>query len=234
MSELSQRLRGLFITGTDTGVGKTLVGTHIVRSWHGAGRSVGAYKPVASGAERDTQWTLIWSDVEGYFTALNGAYPRERICPQHFTAPLAPPVAARFENRIVDSDLLANGVNWWLKQVDLLIVEGAGGLLSPMTENQSNADLAQLLGLDLLIVARAGLGTINHTLLTVEAAERRGLSIKGIVLNATHPMSDDQSVNSNAEEIARRCSVPILGVLPHSTGGDLLHHPAFLRMIDQL
>ncbi|MDB5340814.1 MAG: dethiobiotin synthase, partial [Planctomycetaceae bacterium] len=76
-----------------------------------------------------------------------------------------------------------------------------------------------------------GLGTINHTLLTVEAAQRRGLQVRGVVLNAVQPSGADESVNSNPEELVRRCPAPILTVLPYSSQGDLLHHPAFLRMI---
>lgn len=226
--------RGLFITGTDTGVGKTTVAAAIVRHWRNQGLRVGAYKPVASGCETGLQGASVWGDVEAYHEALNREFPRERICPQQFSAPLAPPVAARQEGRTVDDELLISGVQWWTPRVEVLVVEGAGGLLSPLSEALSNADLAQSLGWDVLIVARRGLGTINHTLLTVEAAERRGLRIVGVVLNAAQPTPGDQSLDSNPHELARRCSAPILSVLPYSPDGDLLHHPAFLRMMDLL
>lgn len=221
----------LFITGTDTGVGKTTVSSSIVRHWHSQGQRIGAYKPVASGCEFTSEGQPFWGDVEAYFEALHGQFPRDRICPQSFAAPLAPPVAARQAGRSVDAELLLSGARWWESQVDSLLVEGAGGLLSPLTETESNADLAVALGYPVLVIARLGLGTINHTLLTVEAAQRRGLQIKGVILNAAQPAGPDESVNTNPEELARRCPAPFLGVLPYSSHGDLLHHPAFLRMI---
>ena len=113
-------------------------------------------------------------------------------------------------------------------------MEGAGGLLSPLSDTESNADLAVALGYPVLVIARSGLGTINHTLLTVEAAQRRGLTVAGVVLNTAQPSGADESVNSNPDELARRCPAPFLGVLPYSENSDLLHHPAFLRMISLL
>jgi len=224
----------LFVTGTDTGVGKTAVTSTLVQHWRALGRLVGAYKPVASGCEIDPEGRPIWEDIEAYFEALGGQFTRERICPQSFPAPLAPPVAARQAGRAVDSQLLLRGARWWESQVDVLLVEGAGGLLSPLSDTESNADLAVALGYPVLVVARLGLGTINHTLLTVEAAQRRGLDVAGVVLNATQPSGTDESIHSNPEELARRCPVPFLGVLPYSENSDLLHHPAFLRMISLL
>ncbi len=224
----------LFVTGTDTGVGKTTVAAALVRHWRAQGRNIGAYKPVASGSETGPNGEPFWGDVEAYFAALDGQFPKERICPQSFPAPLAPPVAARYAGRTVDSQLLLSGARWWESQVDSLVVEGAGGWLSPLSDSESNADLAVALGYPVLVVARLGLGTINHTLLTVEAAQRRGLQVCGVVLNAAQPSGADESVNSNPEELARRCPAPFLGVLPYSPQGDLLHHPAFLRMIGLL
>lgn len=221
----------LFVTGTDTGVGKTTVTSALVRHWQAHGFNIGAYKPVASGCEVNAQGIPFWGDIEAYYAALDGRFPRERICPQSFAAPLAPPVAARHMGRVVDWQLLVSGARWWESQVDALLVEGAGGLLSPLTETETNADLAMSLGYPVLVVARLGLGTINHTLLTVEAAQRRGLHVQGVVLNAAQPTGADESVNSNPDELARRCPAPFLGVLPYSTQGDLLHHPAFLRMV---
>lgn len=234
MTRPTQRCRGLFVTGTGTGVGKTTVGAALVRYFRLTDQRVGAYKPVASGCHFNQQGDPIWDDVEAYFEALDGQFPRERICPQRFSAPLAPPVAARSAGLEINDELLAAGTEWWQPEVDWLLVEGAGGLLSPLSDLQSNADLAVTLGYPLLIVARLGLGTINHTLLTVEAAQRRGLEIRGIVLNSPQPSTVDESSKSNPDEIARRCDVAILGVLPYSPDGDLLHHPAFLRMTELL
>ncbi len=230
---------GLFVTGTDTGVGKTAVTSAIVRILRADGIRVGAYKPVASGAERGPTGP-VWSDAEILHAALDRTFPIERICPQRFLAPLAPPVAAAEEGKRVDRELLRSGAAWWQNQVDLLVVEGAGGLLSPISEDDLVADLACDLGYPLLIVARLGLGAINHTLLTVEAAHARGLRIAGIVMNdataaAVEGLSPegnpvDLATHSNPRELAKRCPVPILAVIGHSSGGDLLAGGELRRM----
>jgi len=212
----------LFITGTDTGVGKTAVTTALVRLLLKQGRRVGAYKPAASGAE-DGPAGPVWSDAALLAEALAQAFPLERICPQRFLAPLAPPVAAAEEGTQVDSGLLRTGAEWWADKVDLLLVEGAGGLLSPISDTDLVVDLAGDLGFPLLIVARLGLGTINHTLLTVEAASRRGVPVAGVILNETRQAEMvDPACASNPRELARRCPVPILAIVPHCPGADLL------------
>jgi len=217
-------LRGLFITGTDTGVGKTFVAAAIARRLREQGHRVGAYKPAVSGSEPGPDGPR-WSDLEILSAAIGGDFSIDQIGPQRFHAPLAPPVAARLEGREVDADLLWHGMDVWQDKVDVLLVEGAGGLLSPLTDWECVADIARDMGFPLLIVARAGLGTINHTLLTVEAAASRELSIAGIVLNSAVPDGDDLSVATNAEELAKRCTVPVLGVLPHIAQNGDQHKP---------
>ncbi len=204
---------GLFITGTDTGVGKTFVTTRIARELRAAGVRVGIYKPACSGAETNTDGEPTWEDVDAHFHSLGGQFSRERICPQCFHAPLAPPVAAAEEGKIVDAERLQSGADWWRGEVDVLLIEGAGGLLCPLTETTTIADFAVELGYPLLIVARLGLGTINHTLLTVEVAQSRGLSIAGIVLNDHPPHTEDPATQTNPEQIAKRSNVPVLGVV---------------------
>lgn len=222
--------RGLFITGTDTGVGKTYVASAFVRRLRDLHVRVGAYKPTASGSEPGAEGP-VWGDVEQLYSALGGEFPKDRICPQCWHAPLAPPVAARREGGFVDAELLRRGAQWWRDRVDYLIVEGAGGLLSPVTDTESVADLAGDLGFPLLIVARLSLGTINHTLLTLSAAAARNLPVAGILLNqAEQPAHADISVESNAAELARRTAVPLLGILPFAPRGDLLQTPAFHKI----
>lgn len=232
------------MTGTDTGVGKTFVAAAIVRCLRTAGVRVGAYKPAVSGSEAGPLGP-VWRDIEVLADACGREFPGERICPQRFEKPLAPPVAARLEGRAVDANLLREGAAWWSGHVDVLVVEGAGGLLSPLTERESVADLARDLGFPLIVVARTGLGTINHTLLTLEAAKTRGLAIAGIVMNDSEPrdrfkISDfklqtsdmnsdrhDPSPDTNPEEIARRGNAPILAILPHQSTAGLLQAPDF-------
>jgi dethiobiotin synthetase len=200
----------LFITGTDTGVGKTRVACLIARAAFDSGVRVGVYKPVCSGAFAGDP--PFRDDVERLAAAAGHLFPQERICPQRFAAPVAPPLAARLEGRQVDSRLLRQGAHWWAGQVDLLLVEGAGGLLSPIADDETVADLAMDLGYPLLIVAADRLGTINHTLLTVEAAKSRDLRIAGVVVNRVTGEPDASSAG-NAVEIARRCGAPVLGVV---------------------
>ena len=210
-------MHGLFFTGTDTGVGKTWVATMAAGHLRAQGVKVGAYKPAASGIENGR-----WPDVDLLHEAIGGGFPHERICPQRFDLPLAPPDAARQENREIDAGLLRSGAHWWNGQVDLLIVEGVGGLLCPLTETETVADLAAELGWPVVIVARNALGTINHTLMTIDAARHRGLDISGVILNQPQPPDPlDHSIHTNAQAITRLGQVTILGQVEHGAD-DLL------------
>lgn len=212
-------MKGLFVTGTDTDVGKTHVACQIVRACRDAGIRVGAYKPVCSGAEVDAEGNRYWPDVAALSAALPADVPLDQICPQCFQVPLAPPSAAAAEERSIDTALLAGGIDRWRTQVDLLVVEGVGGLLCPLTENESIADLAGRLGYPLVVVAALRLGVINHTLLTIEVARQRQLAIAGILLNEVGP--DDGSRASSVAEITARSEVPVLGVVPFQAGSRL-------------
>ncbi len=222
---------GLFITGTDTGVGKTHVACAVIRGLRSQGVRVGVYKPVVSGSRIGPDGP-VWDDVAHLRAAVGHEIADERICPQRFHAPLAPPIAARLEGTLVDADLLRSGIDWWRGRVDVIVVEGAGGLLSPLTETESVADVARDLGFPLIIVARNSLGTINHTLLTVEAARNRGLEVAGIILNQVAAANrEDRSIETNAEELQKRTTVPVLAKLPHAVSPDLLQQAA-LSTID--
>lgn len=205
---------GLFVTGTNTGVGKTYVTCQIIRQLVSAGIRVGAYKPVCSGAESLPDADLAWEDISRLSRALGGSHPDDRICPQRFLAPLAPPLAAARENRSVSWEILWEGLAAWEGFADCLLVEGAGGFLCPLTDDTDFGDFAARLGWPVLVVAGRGLGTINHTLLTLEAIRSRGLSVAGVVLNSPSAHDADQSTEENGREIARRGAVEILGVLP--------------------
>lgn len=222
--------RGLFITGTDTGVGKTRIAAAIVRLLREQGVNVGAYKPAASGSEPGPDGP-VWRDIEELCAALGGTFPADAVCPQRFRAALAAPIAAHEEGAVVDGGLLRQGAGWWRERVDFLVVEGAGGLLSPLTDTQTVADLALDLGFPLVVVARASLGTINHTLLTLDAAKTRRLPVAGVILNqAVPPDPADRSCLTNPTELDRRTSVPVLAVFPYDPAGDLLQAGAFRRI----
>jgi len=216
------QLLGLFITGTDTGVGKTYVAAGVIRALRRRGLRVGAYKPAVSGSRAEPQ-APVWDDLDTLQAALGQEVPIERISPQRFAAPCAPPVAAWLEGRQVDAALLRNGIDWWRGKAEVIIVEGAGGLLSPLSDSDLVADVASDLGFPLVIVARLSLGTINQTLMTVEVARTRGLPIAGIVLNRPAALDPhDRSAETNPRELAARCDVPILAILPYEPDAALL------------
>jgi dethiobiotin synthetase len=203
----------LFITGTDTDVGKTYVGAIVARSLHCSGHRVGVYKPAASGCRREGG-DLISDDALALWRAAGQPGTLDRVCPQRFVAPLAPHLAARAEGREIDRKLLFDGLNYWRERSDILLIEGAGGLLAPIGDDEYFADLARDFGCPMVVVAKNALGTINHTLLTLHAARtlHGGLPVAGIVLNhPAAPSPDDPSISTNRRELESRCRVPILG-----------------------
>ncbi len=218
-------LPGLFFVGTDTGVGKTFVTARIARQLVEERVSVGVYKPACSGCVLDAAGQPVWEDVEFLSEAVHHQFPKQRICPQQFRAALAPPVAAEREGAMVEESLLVEGIQWWRGKVDVLLIEGVGGLLCPVSRNWSIADLAARWGFPVVIVARRGLGTINHTLLTVEVAQSRGLDVVGILLNEPSPQEAGLAGESNAEEIAKRCDVPILAGISYRKSDGLRPFP---------
>jgi dethiobiotin synthetase len=209
---------GLFITGTDTGVGKTYVAALVARALRATGRRVGVYKPAASGCRREGG-QLVCDDALALWDAAGRADPIQRVCPQVFEAPVAPHLAARAEGRELDSRLLRQGLDYWRDRAEIVLVEGAGGLMSPMGDREYVADLAVEFGFPLIVVARNVLGTINHTLQTLITAEVRKLRVAGIVLNRPAPSPDDASLATNRRELEGRATVPVLVEVQHLADG---------------
>ncbi|HMO94409.1 MAG TPA: dethiobiotin synthase [Pirellulaceae bacterium] len=202
---------GLFVTGTNTEVGKTYVASMIVRSLMNAGHRVGVYKPVATDCMLMGD-ELVASDAIVLWEAAGRPLTLDRVCPQRFHAALAPHLAAKSEAKVIESDMLRTGIEAWYGECDIIVVEGVGGLLSPIGEDEYVADLAYEFGYPLVIVAANVLGAINQTLQTLVAAAcfRDGLPVAGIVLNDLQGMMNDQSVDLNESEISARAMVPIL------------------------
>jgi dethiobiotin synthetase len=202
---------GLFITGNDTGVGKTYVAALVARALVAAGRRVGVYKPVASGC-REEAGSFVSDDAIALWEAAGRPGELGRVCPQRFAAPLAPHLAARSEGKWIDAPLLHSGLDYWRERSEIVIVEGVGGLMSPVGEEEFVADLAAEFGYPLVVVARNALGVINQTLQTliVAATFRDGLPIAGIVLNRPADPGGDPSVDSNRDELARHAIPSVL------------------------
>jgi len=210
---------GLFVVGTDTDVGKTAVATAIVRSLRAAGHRVGVYKPVASGIaspadERGDPWRL-WDAAGRPLTV-------EQVCPQSFAAAVAPPAAARVEGRAVDEALLRRGLDPWTPTSDVVVVEGAGGLFSPVGAATLVIDLARDFAWPLVLVDAARLGAIGRSLATIRAARAEGLRPAAVVLSHTvapgvddGPESADSIVRESVAELAARTGLPV-AVLGHA------------------
>ncbi len=211
MSLTNNHGAGLFVTGTDTAVGKTYVASLIARALAAAGHRVGVYKPAASGCRRQDR-TLVCDDAVSLFDAAGCPGELDRVCPQCFPAPLAPHLAAREEGKRLDVELLRKGIDYWRARSDVIVVEGAGGLMSPLGEEQYVADLAYDFGFPLIVVSRNALGTINQTLQTLVAAAtfRSGLAVAGVVLNNPVAPSNDPSLATNRSELTARCVAPVL------------------------
>ena len=207
------QLQGIFITGIDTGVGKTHVTCLLAQALRHRGVSVGIYKPACSGADLNDPQHPRWPDLELLSAALDHRFPHEWICPQTFQAPLAPPVAATQEGRTVQVEQLRTGIQVWQNQVDLVLIEGVGGWMCPLTEQMTIADLACELGYPVLIVAANRLGMISQTLLTIQAVTFSGLRTLAAVVNPVSP-EDDGTCRTNSMLLKKLTDVPILGPLP--------------------
>lgn len=202
--------QGYFITGTGTEVGKTYVASAVAREMQQRGIRVGVYKPVASGCEGDD---LISTDANSLWEAAGRPLSLDEVCPQRFRAAVAPNVAAEMEGRKVDPSLLRIGIDPWLEASDIVLVEGAGGLMSPISDEDYNADLAADLSLSLVVVAANRLGVINDTLQTVITASvwGEGLEVAGVVLNQVSNATGDESLVTNADQLRERLRVPLIG-----------------------
>ncbi|PIQ84808.1 MAG: dethiobiotin synthase [Candidatus Omnitrophica bacterium CG11_big_fil_rev_8_21_14_0_20_63_9] len=218
---MPSRPEGWFVTGTDTGVGKTVVSCAIAAWLRSQGVDVGVMKPVATGGARlGARGRHRWlsDDARRLAAAAGVRDPWPMINPVCFSEPLAPFTAAARAGRSIELRNIDRAYSWLRQRHDVLIVEGVGGLLVPLTRRATVADLARRLGLPLLIVARPTLGTMNHTLLTIEAARRHGVEIAGVVFNASEPSPQDRmariAISTNPGLIGARANVPVWGTLP--------------------
>jgi dethiobiotin synthetase len=219
-------LRGVFVTGTDTEVGKSVVAACICAALAARGERVAAFKPVVTGLDEEPG--EFGRDHELLAAAANAGQTPEDVTPHTFGPAVSPHLAAELAGTTIEPfDLLDVA-----RCHELLVCEGVGGLLVPITPGYLVRDLAIDLGLPLVVAARPGLGTISHTLLTVEAARAGGLTVAGVVMT---PWPDDPTPmeRSNRDTIARLGDVNVTG-LPRTTPGSLAETGALLPLEDWL
>jgi dethiobiotin synthetase len=200
-------VRGLFVTGTDTGVGKSVVAASMCAALAARGERVAAFKPVVTGL--DDEPGEFGHDHELLASAANAGQAPEDVAPYRFGPPLSPHLAAELAGERIEPAQLLEAA----RAHELLVCEGVGGLLVPITTGYLVRDLAVDLELPVVVAARTGLGTINHTLLSVEAARTAGLNVAGVVMTPW-PAEPARIERSNRETIERLAGVPVSGLPP--------------------
>jgi dethiobiotin synthetase len=220
-------MRAILITGTDTGVGKTLVGCGLAAALTAQGKIVGVLKPAETGcAVRDG--ALYPEDAARLAAFARASLPLDQVCPYRFAPPVAPSVAAELAGVTIEPQRIAAVFEQVARRHDFTIVEGAGGLLVPLAGRYTFADLARDLRLPLLVVVGSKLGALNHTLLTLRCTQALSLPVTGYILNHPTPVSD-LATQTNTHTLAHLTDVPSLGVLPFlSLSGDVEHDRTLL------
>lgn len=203
-------MKGLFVTGTDTDVGKTWVGCLLIKALIAKRINAKPRKPIESGwpgKAEDLPKTDAWklANAAGQLNSL------DIVCPNRYPAPLSPVRAARMVNRPLTLDTVANQCINKIKADDFLYVEGAGGFYSPLVEDGLNADLASQLGLPVILVANNRLGCMSHILMSQELIQSRGLNLRAIILNQVDPISQNATMN-NQEDLQELLSEPVFSL----------------------
>ncbi|MCK9201601.1 MAG: dethiobiotin synthase [Gallionella sp.] len=210
-----------FVTGTDTGVGKTLVSCALLHAFAARGRSVVGMKPVAAGCDDD-----MHEDVRQLRAASNMLAGLGQINPYSFVRPVAPHLAARFAGIRISLDRILEAYSELNAQADVVIVEGAGGFRVPLNDEQDSADMVQQMNIPVVLVVGMRLGCLNHALLTAEAIAVRGLTLAGWVANVVDP--EMAMLDENVAALEQRIAAPLLGIVPHQAQPDALAVAALL------
>ncbi len=206
--------KGFFVTGTDTGVGKTVIAAALIKALDLLGIRACGMKPIETGCTGEGH-SLIPSDGMFLKSIARMNEPVNSISPCCLRSPLAPMVAAEIEGATIDLDKIKRSFVKLTETYQAIVVEGVGGLLVPITKNYFISDLAKEFGLPLIVVSRPDLGTINHTLLTVNYAIKEKLEVAGIIINYTY-LSEESSAaeETNPQAIMQLSPVPLIGVFP--------------------
>ncbi len=204
-----------FITGTDTGVGKTLVSCALLHAFAAQGKHVAGFKPVAAGCDDDGKN----DDAKRLLAAGNVPATYEQTNPYCFSRPIAPHLAARLAGVSVEFPCILASYRELAGRADKIIVEGVGGFCVPLNDQQDSADLASQLGLPVILVVGMRLGCINHALLTARAIAEYQLECAGWVANVLD--ADMPALQENIEALQQRIAAPLLGVIPHQAKPDI-------------
>lgn len=204
---------GLFITGTDTGVGKTVIAGAIAQWFARRGAQVAVCKPIATGCAHRREG-LVSEDAEFLASCADSRHSLELICPQRYVEPLAPAVAAERADEPIDWQTIDLSIQQMCVGSSVMIVEGVGGVAVPLDAQTTVLNLANWLQLPAIVVARPGLGTINHTLLTVAALRAAGVEVAGVVINRYPAENAGIAEETNSDAIERWSNVPVLCLVP--------------------
>jgi dethiobiotin synthetase len=206
--------KGFFITGTDTGVGKTLIAGAFITTVQFLGKRVCGMKPVESGCSGQGE-VLIPYDGMFLKQVSHADEPLALVTPCCLESPLAPLAAAEVDGRDLDISGIGRAFSELSARYEALVIEGIGGLMVPIAKDYYVLDLAKEMGLPLVVVARPGLGTINHIMLTVHCALKAGLTVAGIVINYTQPPEKSLAEETNPKLLSQISPVPIIGIFPY-------------------
>lgn len=203
--------RGFFVTGTDTGVGKTLVACALLSAFASAGKSTVGMKPVVAGAEEGR-----WSDVDALVAASTVRAPAKLVSPYAFEPAIAPHIAAELAGTRIEIDAIARACEELSRRAEVVVVEGVGGFLVPLNERDTAADLARRLALPVVLVVGMRLGCLNHALLTRRQIAASGLRCAGWVANCVDPRMPH--LEENVRALSERLGAALLGVVPFRPG----------------
>jgi len=213
---MKRKASGLFITGTDTGVGKTYVSAGIATALKCQGVDVGVMKPVETGCKM-REGLLMPRDALRLIKAAGVNDSLSLVTPYMFRRPLAPAVAGELEGKTIDPVRIISAFRSLSKRHEFMIVEGAGSIMVPLSGKYTYLDLAKKMGFPVLIVARPGLGTINHTMLTIEALRGRKIKIAGIVINYALDQKSGAAEKTSPRVIEKISGVRIKGIIPNGS-----------------
>lgn len=216
--------QGYFVTGTDTGIGKTTVSCALLRAFAAQGHKVIGMKPIAAGVENGK-----WPDVEQLLAASNVNVTRQQINPYAFDPPISPHLAAQRAGREINLAVIQQAYQTLSAQADRVVVEGAGGFLVPVNQHQTGADLAQALNLPVILVVGMRLGCLNHALLTAQAIKTAGLILAGWVANCIDPQMLAEA--ENIATLEQRLDGPLLGVVPFDLEIDMQKNAKLLNVV---